>query len=431
MKKICYLLFTLVLLIPINVKAAAYTASTSKSKIEVGQTVTASVKVTSTAAWNVKITSSGATSGCSQSFVDVTSDAKNTTKTFTTVSCKATSVGIINFNFSGDITDANGTKVGISGNKSVTVTAVTPKSSNNDLSGLAITGYSLIPTFSKNTLEYSIELPNEVKNISITATKADNTATITGIGDYAVSEGLNTFEIKVTAQNGNIKTYVINATVKELDPIIVVIDGKEYNIVRKKESLEKPSSFEETDVRYGEDIVPGFYSEITKLTLFGLKDSEGNIALYIFDKETNTFTLYSEIIFKGINLLIKETDDYPSTYSKSSIKLGDKEVICYKQNDKSDFVLVYGVNVETGYEGFYVYDTKENTLQRYNEVAAKEETELVKKGNYYLIAAAIFGLGLLVSTVSLIDLNAKYKKIKKRKEIKTDVEKLVKGSNKY
>ena len=50
--------------------------------------------------------------------------------------------------------------------------------------------------------------------------------------------GENLITVKVTAENGNVRTYVIKAIVEEPNPIKVTIDNKEYTIVRKKEGLE-------------------------------------------------------------------------------------------------------------------------------------------------------------------------------------------------
>ena len=138
MKKIKYfgILFLLFGLNIMGVSAkASASLSVNKSSVENGSKVTASVKVSGTAAWNIKIASSGATSGCTQKFADATENGKNTTKTFT-VTCKATSIGTINFTLSGDISSEDGASVNVSGNKSVKVVAPREKSKNNNLKRL-------------------------------------------------------------------------------------------------------------------------------------------------------------------------------------------------------------------------------------------------------------------------------------------------------
>ena len=140
---------------------------------------------------------------------------------------------------------------------------------------------TLNPAFNKDTLEYSIELEPNTTEISVNATKEDGTASISGLGTITVSEGANKIEIKVTAQKGNTKTYIINATVKELEPINVTVDGKDYVVVRKADSLVKPYSYSDDTVLIHEKEVPAFYSSITGYKLVGLKDDAGNIKLFI------------------------------------------------------------------------------------------------------------------------------------------------------
>ena len=109
-------------------------------------------------------------------------------------------------------------------------------SSNNNLSSLKIDGYELEPAFDANTTEYKVTLKPETERINVTATKADSTATINGTGDINVSEGSNTIKIDVVAQNGNIKTYTVNAIVAEYDPINVLAEGEKYTDLRSKKT---------------------------------------------------------------------------------------------------------------------------------------------------------------------------------------------------
>lgn len=159
MKKSKYLLITLISFFSFNsLINAAGTASISvnSSSIENGGSVTATVTLKNTAAWNVTITSSGSTSGCTQKFVGDSGTGNNVTKYFS-VTCRSTSTGIINFSMSGDITSSDGVNTKISGNKGVTVVTPRPKSTVNYLSSLGVTGGTLSPVFSKDTLEYYVD----------------------------------------------------------------------------------------------------------------------------------------------------------------------------------------------------------------------------------------------------------------------------------
>lgn len=297
-------------------------------------------------------------------------------------------------------------------------------SKNNNLSNLSIDGYQLSPTFNKNTLEYSVELPNGVTKIKINATKEDKTASISGTGERNVSEGANKLEVKVTAQNGSVKTYVINAKVKELDPIVVTVNNEQYNVVRKQKEITAPNStFTEKEIKINDLEVPAFENEKIGYTLVGLKDSEGTIELYIYNEKENTYIKYKEYNFKSSIIgILDDKSKIPEGYKKYTTKINDDEITAYKINAASKFYLFYGVNVESGEKNLYVYDSVEKTIQRYNgdEVIEIYEEKLKEKETLYQYL--IIGLGCLLILTYLIILiclitNSKKKKINKIKKM--------------
>ena len=97
--------------------------------------------------------------------------------------------------------------------KTITINVV-EKSKNNNLSSLKVEGYNISPTFDKNTLEYTLELENGITSANLLASVEDKTAYIKGNGKVNLNEGVNTFPIVVTAQNGAQKTYTLNIIVK-------------------------------------------------------------------------------------------------------------------------------------------------------------------------------------------------------------------------
>lgn len=401
------LILSLLFVFPSIVNAAGTASISGPSSVEVGSTFTTSVTVKNTAAWKIKINSSGSTSGCSQNFSDVTSNGNNTTKTFS-VKCKATSIGAIGFTVTGDITSADGSNTNVSLSKRVTVTEVKPKSSDNFLKDLSIDGYKLTPEFNKDTLEYSVTVPSTVDKVNILATKNDSTASIDGIGEKEVVEGANPFEIVVTAQNGSTRTYQLNVIVEDIDPIEIIIENKKYTIVKRSDKLEKPTGFDETTVKIGDIEVPAFKSDILKITLVGIKDSDGNISLAIYNN--GKYELYNEINSNQITIYLLELPKNDKFITKS-IKINEKKVKVYKYKDSSKYSLVYGKNVETGEEGYYMYDEKENTFQRYNDEQIKDLQNEIK--NYLYVIYAFSGCLVLIFISFIISIFAK-KKAKKR-----------------
>lgn len=263
-------------------------------------------------------------------------------------------------------------------------------SSNNNLSSLSVEGATLNPGFNKDTLEYSAEFEPETKIIKVNASKEDDSSTITGTGEISVNDGMNKIEVVVTAENGATKTYVINATVKDLDPIVVEVDGKKYNVIRKKELLPELNNYKETTVKINDFDVPALHSNTTKFTLVGLKNESGEINLYIYDSKNKTYKLYNEIDIRGtkIYLLDMPKSKIPSGYVKSDLSYNGKKIVAYKQSSSSEFGLIYALNVETGKKDLYVIDSKEGTIQRY-------DTDINKKINNKTNEYSTFIIGLL------------------------------------
>ena len=295
---------------------AAGSASISASNTVVnGNNITATVTLKDMAAWNINITGSGATNGCSTKEVGDSGNGQNTTKKFY-LTCKANKLGTITFNLSGDITSSDGVNKAVSGSKKVTVVKPREKSTNNNLKSLSVEGYSLSPEFNKDTLEYTVELEASVEKIMVNAEKADSYASLSGGGEITVSEGDNRIEIKVTSETGNEKTYVINAVVKDSNPITTTIDNKELTVVKKASSLTKPDLFEETKIQINDMEVPAFYNETTKTTLVGLRDENGKIELYIYDQEKNSYQKYLTLVDTEFHLIQKEATGLPEGYQK-------------------------------------------------------------------------------------------------------------------
>lgn len=409
------LVLSLLFVFPSIVNAAGTASISGPSSVEVGSTFTTSVTVKNTAAWNIKINSSGSTSGCSQNFSDVTSNGNNTTKTFS-VKCKATSIGAIGFTVTGDITSADGLNTNVSLSKRVTVTEVKPKSSDNFLKDLSIDGYKLTPEFNKDTLEYSVTVPSTVNKVNILATKNDSTASIDGIGEKEVVEGANPFEIVVTAQNGSTRTYQLNVIVEDIDPIEIIIENKKYTIVKRSDKLEKPTGFDETTVKIGDIEVPAFKSDILKITLVGIKDSDGNISLAIYNN--GKYELYNEINSNQITIYLLDLPKNSNGFITKTIKINEKEVKVYKYKDNSKYSLVYGKNVETGQESYYMYDEVEKTFQRYNDEQIKDLENQIK--NYLYVIYAFSGCLILIFISFIITKCAKKKARKKLKQRELD-----------
>ncbi len=109
-----------------------------------------------------------------------------------------------------------------------------PKSTNNYLSDLKISSGEI--EFNKDTLEYSMEVSNEINEITITAVAEDKKATINGNETYNLQDGENKITISVKAENGDIKNYIININRKEKVEEVNIEEDKITSVEKDKEN---------------------------------------------------------------------------------------------------------------------------------------------------------------------------------------------------
>ena len=425
-KIIASFLLTILFLIPTNIYAAEgpwLKITTSSTTITVGSTVTIRVSQNDLAG-KFSVTSSNSSvlsGGVGSDKFTVSGESKSykfTAKSVGTAKITVNAIDLASFS----------TEQKYSSSKSITINVVKPreKSTNNNLKSLSVEGYTLSPEFNQDTLEYTVELEASVEKIMVNAEKADSYASLSGGGEITVSEGDNRIEIKVTSETGKEKVYVINAVVKDSNPITTTVENKKLTVVKKASSLTKPDLFEETKIKINEMEVPAFYNEATKTTLVGLRDEKGKIELYIYDQDKNSYQKYLTLIGTEFHLIQKEAKGIPEGYQKVTKKIDDIEYTAY-QKDKSDFLLLYGTILENGNEGWYSYDTKEKTLQRYNkdivESITKEYQDIQDTDHKVIIGLAVLSSVLALTTMILALRKPRIKKVnnkEKKEEVSED-----------
>lgn len=86
---------------------------------------------------------------------------------------------------------------------------------NNWLSGLAVEGYSLTPSFRGDVTDYSLVVGQKVGSVNISAAAVVGTSTVSGNGSHGLNYGTNVIEVTCKAQNGSTKTYKISIVRKQ------------------------------------------------------------------------------------------------------------------------------------------------------------------------------------------------------------------------
>lgn len=290
------------------------------------------------------------------------------------------------------------------------------KSSDNNLKSLSVEGAEL--SFNKDTTTYNLSVGNDVKKIKINAEANNSKATVAGTGEKEVKEGDNKFDVVVTAENGDKKTYTINVNV-DSQPITVTVGGKKYTLVKKKDELpELNIEHEDLTLNFDGQEVPAYRIDKINFVLVGLRDEEGNIKLYKYDsykdgEKPDEYTLFIPFTLPQflVSYLEFPKDLIPEGYKKYKEEINGEKVTVYKLSKDSDYCLFYGINIETGEKNIYKYDSKEKTFQIYD----REELESLEKQmqEFKYIIAGLIGLSALLLIIIVIIKATRKRKFKK------------------
>ena len=189
-------------------------------------------------------------------------------------------------------------------------------SPNNRLSDLYVEGYSLTPTFSLYTIEYSLIVDYDTSSVYVGGSALDSSADVSGLGYHDLSVGSNDITITVTAANGDNQDYTIT----------VVRQDKEPDPTPEPDP--EPTPDPEPDVAY-----PGFSTTlsvdedekyISGLTVSGYVQD-------VLDKIDNYNGAYSKILNKNGNEKdgLVSTGDILITYNSSGEEVSRYEIVIY------------------------------------------------------------------------------------------------------
>lgn len=435
MKKIIRFLFLTILFMPLNCFAATGLIDiyTSNKTPTIGNTFTVTVYCKSSSvigtceytlsydSSKVKFVSASDSVNCNGTYCAYYAGNKSSSKKFTfkaiangsaTISAKA--YGMIDFDEKNMTTSVSPVTVNVS--KPVASTPVT-YSTNNNLSSLEVEGYTLNEKFNKDTTSYTVSVPSEVEKIKINAKKEDSRASVNGTGTFNVSEGDNSFNVVVTSEKGTKKTYTVKVVVEDKNPIIVKINNEDYQVIKRKSSLQAPDNYTETTVMINNTEIPAFTSDITNYTLVGLKNSDGITNLYIYNSEKDIYTIFNELSFASFKINVIDNDNLPiKELKKEAITINELNIDSYKLSD--NYYLIYGKNSTTGKDNWYLYETTENTIQLFNENFIEEQKLKLDKANELILIFS--GSTLLMALLLLVVAISKGKKTKKQNNNKID-----------
>lgn len=322
-----------------------------------------------------------------------------------------------------------------SASTTVTVKSQAALSSNANLKSLKVSSGTLSPAFSPNTVNYSVTVPNTVTTLTMSATVADSSATLSVGGSKNLKVGKNVRTVTVRAANGATKTYTINITRQQGEgttseppatseppvtseppssKVSVTVDGKSMTVIEDLSEVNIPAGFSVDEVTIN-DMAVICVKNTAGVTMLYLNDGETN-AFYIYDSENISFTKYRTITVKGATYLLVDkprNTAVPSGFSATNVTINETEVSAWKADGKEfkDFYLIY-VSSESGNLGFYLYDAAEDTITRYVDFDNTDKSvgttpEEIKPFYteytfYIIIALSAIVVGLVIALIVVI-----------------------------
>lgn len=410
-------------MLTVNAATGNIRVRASSTNITVGNNVTVTVTISSSAplgSWEfsmnydtAKLKQTNTTLLRNVDVGDGTKTSVSYTYTFKTIATGTAKVTVKNYSVLDWKTESEIPVSVYPVNISIKEPVIIVKSNDNTLKSLTISKGTLSPTFRSSTLEYKVDIEEILDKITITPIANHPKANVSGGGEVELTEGINTFEIKVTAENGSLKTYKITVNMVDENPVEVTINNQKYTVVKKANVIDAPNGFVDTILSIRGINVPAYENKDINLILVTLKDSKGTYNLYTYDENTEIYKKYVEFQTGLLRLYIQnpdETIEIPKEFDKAVFFINDVQITGWDLNANDNYKLVYATNINSGEKSLYLYDSKEGTFQRYL-VVEEENTDLKE----YIIFLSI-GILLVTALILYIPLTIKIKNLNKSKK---------------
>lgn len=246
------------------------------------------------------------------------------------------------------------------------------KSGNNALSTLTVSAGTLTPAFDPAVTEYTLSLPQGTEKLTLTATPSDSNATVQGDGELTLQEGENTLPLVVTAENGDTKTYTVTAKVAQAPTLFLDYNGQRLGVVKDVSQVTPPAGFAPAEpITYSGDTLPIWTDVSGKRTLVYLMDEKTSAqGFYLFSQTTGVQSPYLPILCGSVTYIYtdipKELSSVPGLIP-ATVKAFGQTLNGWTYNDASlkDFCVLYLMD-DAGSYGYYTYDSREETLQRFS-----------------------------------------------------------------
>lgn len=279
-------------------------------------------------------------------------------------------------------------------------------SSNNALSSLTVSAGTLTPAFDPAITEYTLSLPSQSDRLTITANPSDSRATVQGDGDISLQDGETSLSVVVTAEDGSAKTYTITVQVAQAPTLFLDYNGQRLGVVKDVSQVTPPAGFAPAEpITYSGDTLPIWTDVSGKRTLVYLMDEKTSAqGFYLFSQTTGVQSPYLPILCGSVTYIYtdipKELSSVPGL-TPATVKAFGQTLNGWTYNDASlkDFCVLYLMD-DAGSYGYYTYDSREETLQRFSGAVFTDSGETLAVPMLYVYIAGGAALVLLILLIA-------------------------------
>lgn len=275
-------------------------------------------------------------------------------------------------------------------------------SSNNALSSLTVSAGTLTPAFDPAITEYTLSLPSQSDRLTITANPSDSRATVQGDGEISLQDGETSLSVVVTAEDGSAKAYTITVQVAQAPTLFLDYNGQRLGVVKDVSQVTPPAGFAPAKpITYSGDTLPIWTDVSGKRTLVYLMDEKSSAqGFYLFSQATGVQSPYLPILCGSVTYIYtdipKELSSVPGL-TLATVKAFGQTLNGWTYNDASlkDFCVLYLMD-DAGSYGYYTYDSREETLQRFSGAVFTDSGETLAVPMLYVYIAGGAALVLLI-----------------------------------
>ena len=311
-------------------------------------------------------------------------------------------------------------------NTSVDNSKSTSKSKNANLSNLGIKPNDF-KGFSISKTSYDVTVPNDTDKVTVYATAQDKNATIKGIGTQNLKVGKNAINVVVTAEDGKTtKTYTINVSVIDSNPINVNIGNDKYTVVKSSKLLETSSNSVESTVKIDNIEVPAFTNVTREDAQSNVNETASNTTETSLDEKTKNSDL-KNLAIKGLSLIPEFSPDIYEYKVDVTGDVSKLDIETEKANQNVSVDIAGNENLKDGENTItllvYNEETKQNsTYQIIVNKTSADNTELIESNNDAIkkankIRFILIGVGAFIVICIIIFIIARHKLNKANNEM--------------